>query len=223
MVAAKAKASGARKCMPGRSPKAEGRRPKETRNPKAEVGSPKPEGRRPKEGRSPKAEARTAAAVPPQRRASSYALSPLRTSAFGLLSAFGLRTSAFPSSPHLRLAQLLQQQFLQISIGAGGEEINATGLAKLPQPLHEVLHRLPIRLEPETAEGHLLRGPGFRIHQAQVAERPGRQFIRRENLHQVHLKAAADQRVQPGLVTRRVEEIAQHDRHPRLPRLERAS
>ncbi len=77
-------------------------------------------------------------------------------------------------------------------------------------------------LRRKLAEGHLLRGAGFGVHQAQVAERRGRQFLRSENLHQVHLEAAADQCIQPGLVARRVEEIAQHDGHAGLAGFERA-
>src|ERR1035441_6720006 len=46
--------------------------------------------------------------------------------------------------------------------------------------------------------------------------------IWRENLHQVHLEASANQRRQPGFVTRRIKEITQHDSHASLARFERA-
>src|ERR1035437_2965325 len=146
MAAAKAKPNGARKCMTRRIPKPEGRRPKEGRNPNSE-------------GTSEHERCHLGAAELHQTLVLltlTLGLLPIfgfrtsdcriRASDFGLLSAFGLRVSVFSSSPHLRLAQLLEQQVLQIGVGTRSEEVDAAALAVLAQPLHEVLHGLPIRL-----------------------------------------------------------------------------
>src|ERR1035437_2598864 len=173
MAAAKAKASGARKCMTRRIPKPEGRRPKEGRNPKPECGRPKCESRRSEALRGSRSEAPRSDAVQRPRGGSAPARLFLRISDFGLPSAFGLRVSVFPSPPPLRLPQLLEQQVLQIGVGTGGEEVDAAALAVLAQALHEVLHGLPIGFQAEAAKGHLLHGAGFGVHKAQAAERRG--------------------------------------------------
>src|SRR5947209_2929636 len=106
------------------------------------------------------------------------------------------------SPPNFRLPQLFEQQFLQIDDGAYGEEVDAALLAKLAQSLEKVLHRLLIGLHAITAEGDLLRAAAFGIHQAQVAERRGREFFGGQDLHDVHLEAASDQRGESRLIAR---------------------
>src|SRR6266850_3963559 len=122
-----------------------------------------------------------------------------RYSDFGFLSSFVIRHSDFVLPPHFGLAQLLQKKFFERGVGRSGEKINAARLAIFAQTLDEVLDRLLIVFHPVTAKGHFLNSTRFGIHQAQIAERGGTQFLRREDLHKVHLEAAANEGIQSGL------------------------
>ena len=103
------------------------------------------------------------------------------------------------------------------------EEIDAASLAILAQALDVILHGLLVGLQTITAERHFLDAAGFRIDQAQIAEGGRIQFFRRKDLDDVDLKSSTDQRGQAGFVTGRIEKIAKHDRHARLPGLQRAT
>src|SRR2546426_617971 len=144
MAAAKAKAAGARKFIRMRNAE------RGTRN---NTQNPKPEGRNPKEIRNPNS----------RRSAGDW----LRISDFGFPSAFGFRISDFSSSPYFSLAQLLQQQFLERCIRAGGEKVDAASLAILPQTRQKTLHRLLIGFHAVAAKGNFLKRARFGIDQFQ--------------------------------------------------------
>src|SRR5947208_2548529 len=126
-------------------------------------------------------------------------------------------------APHLRLSELLEQQFLQRRVGRGHEKVNAARRAVLAEPLAKILHRLFVGVEAIFAEGDFLLRAGLGIYQAQVAVSRRVQFLRREDLDSVDLKAAPNQRRQSGLITRRIEKITQHDCHAGLTDLQRAA
>src|SRR5712691_2818663 len=117
---------------------------------------------------------------------------------------------AMQSPPYLSLAELLHQQLLQRRVGNGGEIIDSATRAKLAQTLATIPHSLLISLQTIAPKSDLLHCPRLGIHQAQVPEGGGVQFVRREDLHGVHLKAAADQGGEARLVTSRIEKIAEH-------------
>ena len=127
------------------------------------------------------------------------------------------------SRPHLRRAQLFEQQVAEVGRAADAEEPDAPAGAVLAQALDVVGHALLIGLQPVLAEGHLGLAAVLGIDEAQVAERRRVELFRREDLHAVDLEAAADQGVQPGLVARRVEEIAEDDGDAGLPGLRRCN
>src|SRR5437867_5101603 len=126
-------------------------------------------------------------------------------------------------APHLRLSELLEQQFLQRRVGRGHEKVNAARRAILAEPLAKILHGLFVGVEAIFAEGDFLLCAGLGINQAQVAVSRRVQFLRREDLDSVDLKAAPNQRRQSGLITRRIEKITQHDCHAGLTDLQRAA
>src|SRR2546426_5368024 len=90
------------------------------------------------------------------------------TSSFGLPSSFGFRHSSFVIclAPHLRLSELLEQQFFQRRVGRGHEKVNAARRAILAEPLAKILHRLFVGVEAIFAEGDFLLRAGLGIYQA---------------------------------------------------------
>src|SRR6266446_2135273 len=121
-----------------------------------------------------------------------------------------LMGTSMASPPYFRLAQLLQQQLLQRRVGTGREKIDSATRAKLAQTLAIIPHGLLISLQTIAAKSDLLHRPRLGIHQTQVPEGGGIQFVGREDLHGVHLKAAPDQGGEARLVTDRIEKIAEH-------------
>ena len=94
----------------------------------------------------------------------------------------------------------LKQQIVYRCVGLRQLVTDAPRPAILLQAATVVLHRGTIRLEPIFAEGHLLLRTGLGIDHPKVAVARGLQFLRGKNLHGMHLRAAAGQRLEAVLV-----------------------
>ena len=107
---------------------------------------------------------------------------------------------------------MFQEQLLEGRIGADGKEADAARLAEFAEALQEILNGLLITLEAEPDKGDFLIGAGLRINYSQIAKRAGREFLGREDLDHVYLKAAAEQRGEACVIAGRVEKITEDQR-----------
>ena len=103
---------------------------------------------------------------------------------------------------------MFQEQFFEGGVRTRGEEVYAARLAVLAQALDEILNCLLVGFKAVPAEGDFLRSAGFLIDQAQISISGWGELLRSQDLNNVHVKAASNQRAQTGLVAGRVEEIA---------------
>src|SRR5438445_12694191 len=101
--------------------------------------------------------------------------------------------------------------------------VHAAGLTVFMQTAAEVLHGLLVVLEAELAERDFAFVAALSIHEAQVAEGGGREFLGRENLDEIHVEAARDERGEARFITGGIEKIAEHDGDASLAGVESAT
>ncbi len=130
------------------------------------------------------------------------------------------QNASLRSPPKLSLPQLLQQQVLQRRSRRNRPKTNAPPPTKTRQPLNiSVCGRL-ITAQTIFAKGHFLRRARLRIHKLQVPKRRRTNLLLRQNLNRHHLTTARQQRLDPRLISRMTQKIAQHHHRPSVNRLQ---
>src|SRR5262252_8239357 len=82
----------------------------------------------------------------------------------------------------------------------------------------EVLQPLAIAAERLGVHGQVADFPRFRVGEAQIAGERGVDLLGREHVDHMHVEAVLEERLEPALVARGIEQVGDEHGHPRLPR-----